>query len=192
MGKEHIDRKDFLLCKTDEDIKMVFDPYRKKIIMKYLHSKEPLTVKQVADKLEEVPAKVHYHVKKLIDYGVLSLAKTEEINGIMAKYYKSNYKGILFEGSELSSEVYLSQMPFIRDVFTKITEKFRKDLEKHAELVSKDEDQRHISAEIHHLYMTKEEEQEFLDTMDKIIEKFSKPDESKEVYSCLRSLARIK
>lgn len=185
-------RKDFLLLKTDEDIKMVFDPYRKKIIMSYLHSKEPLTVKQVADKLEEVPAKVHYHVKKLIDYGVLTLAKTENINGIIAKYYKSVYKGILFEGSELSSEVYLSQMPFIKEVFTRITEKFRKDLEKHAAIVEKNQDQRHISAEIHHLYMTHDEEKELLDTIDALIEKYSKKDPTKEVYSCLHTLARIK
>jgi predicted ArsR family transcriptional regulator len=188
------DKKNFMICKTDEDIKMAFDPYRKNIIKTFMHSKEPMTVKEVADALGEVPAKVHYHVKKLEDYGILQLAKTKNINGIIAKYYKSVYEGILFEGSELSSSVYISQIPFIEDVFKRITEKFHSDLEKHYELVKNSEDkaQRKISAMVHHLYMTKEEQEEVLKQIDEIIEKYSEKDESKEEYSMLHTLARIK
>lgn len=188
------DKMNYLICKTDEDIKMAFDPYRKSIIKTVLHSKEPMTVKEIADSLEEVPAKVHYHVKKLEDYGILKLAKTKNINGIIAKYYKSVYDGILFEGSELSNKVYISQIPFIEDVFKRITEKFHKDLEQHYELVrtSEEKAQRKISAMIHHLYMTKEEQEDVIKQLDEIVKKYSKKDESKEEYSMLHTLARIK
>ncbi len=36
----------------------------------------------------EVPAKVHYHVKKLESAGILKLQHTKEINGIVAKFYQ--------------------------------------------------------------------------------------------------------
>lgn len=50
--------------------------------------KKPATVKQIADKLGEVPANIHYHVKKLEKSNIVSLDHTEEIRGIIAKYYK--------------------------------------------------------------------------------------------------------
>jgi hypothetical protein len=45
-------------------------------------------VKEIADLMGEVPAKVHYHVKKLEKIGLLSMVSTREINGIIAKYYE--------------------------------------------------------------------------------------------------------
>ncbi|WP_458126461.1 helix-turn-helix domain-containing protein [Paenibacillus sp. Z3-2] len=46
------------------------------------------TVKEIADQMGEVPAKVHYHVKKLEKIGLLTIVSTREINGIIAKYYE--------------------------------------------------------------------------------------------------------
>lgn len=73
---------------TDEEIKIFSDPYRMKIINAYIKAGKPLTVKGVADLMGEVPAKVHYHVKKLLSVDILALDHTEVINGITAKYYK--------------------------------------------------------------------------------------------------------
>lgn len=72
---------------TDEEIKIFSDPYRMRIINAYIKAGEPMTVKGVADLMGEVPAKVHYHVKKLISIDILRLDHTEVINGITAKYY---------------------------------------------------------------------------------------------------------
>lgn len=49
--------------------------------------KLPMTVKEIADAMGEVPAKVYYHVKKLEGIGVLYIKYTKLINGIVAKYY---------------------------------------------------------------------------------------------------------
>jgi len=76
------------LIQTDKEIKIFTDPYRMKIINAYKRVGEPLTVKAVADVLGEVPAKVHYHVMKLLSIDILELDHIEVINGIHAKYYR--------------------------------------------------------------------------------------------------------
>ncbi len=187
--------KNVLVLKTDEDVKMVFDPFRKKIVVAYLESKESLTAKQIADKISDSPAKVNYHIKKLVNYGALKLDKTENINGILAKYYKSAYKNIMFRGADLSNKVYLSQGEMIEKVFNTLSENFAEDLHKHLELVAKsekDKQQRALKAHIVRLYMTPEEQIEYLKEIDKLTEKFLKKDENKEVFSMLHTMARIK
>lgn len=76
-----------LELKKTEDIEVFLDPFRSKIMRVMRDRHEPMTVKQIADVIGEVPAKVHYHVKKLESIGVLAIKYTREINGIIAKYY---------------------------------------------------------------------------------------------------------
>ena len=161
--------KKILVLKTDEDIKMIFDPFRKKIVMEYLHNEESLTAKQVADKIEEAPSKVNYHIKKLVDFGMLSLDKTESVNGILAKYYKPNYHIIHFKGTELSSKVYLSQRSTLEEIYDQNAEKFRKHLQEHIKMVEESDEehpQRRVVANIQYLYMTNEEQEDFLQEID--------------------------
>ncbi|MGG4128046.1 winged helix-turn-helix domain-containing protein [Paenibacillus illinoisensis] len=73
---------------TIEEIKIYSDPYRIQILNMFNKQGRPSTVKEIADKLGEVPAKVHYHVKKLEKIGLLTIVSTREINGIIAKYYE--------------------------------------------------------------------------------------------------------
>lgn len=73
---------------SDDEIKIFSDPYRMRIINAYIKAGDPMTVKGVADMMGEVPAKVHYHVKKLISIDILALDHTKIINGITAKYYR--------------------------------------------------------------------------------------------------------
>lgn len=182
------------VLKTDEDVKMVLDPYRKTIIKTYLKNKEPMTVKQVADALDEVPAKVHYHVKKMIDYGLLELAKTETVNGIVAKYYQPLYDQFRMEASELSNEVYLAQRPVIEEIFNKISKHIREDLDRHMELVShsKGKVQRHIVANMHELYLTPDEQTEISNYLEELDEKYSEPREGTEQYSMHVTMVRTK
>ena len=73
---------------TIEQVKAISDPYKFRILKAFQTINEPATVKQVADYLNEVPAKVYYHVKKMEKLGILQLIYTKEINGIIAKYYE--------------------------------------------------------------------------------------------------------
>jgi hypothetical protein len=75
------------VIQTNEEFKIFADPYRMKIIDVYSEKGTPMTVKMVADFLNEVPAKVHYHVQKLLRIKILELDHIKVINGINAKYY---------------------------------------------------------------------------------------------------------
>lgn len=90
---------------TIEQIKAFSDPYRIQIINCFYRIGEPATVKQVADELGEVPANVHYHVKKLESAGILHLIHTKEINGIIAKYYEPTAKNFAICRPELEAPI---------------------------------------------------------------------------------------
>ncbi|WP_245850838.1 winged helix-turn-helix domain-containing protein [Paenibacillus herberti] len=81
------------VLKTIEEIRIFSDPYRMKIMNQFHKAERPSTIKQIADLMGEVPAKVYYHARKLESIGLLELIETKLINGITAKYY------IAFEGS---------------------------------------------------------------------------------------------
>lgn len=77
-----------IILTTLEEIKAFSDPFRYKIMMSFYKIKEPATVKEIAVAMNEVPANVYYHVKKLEKVGILKLMYTKEIKGIIAKYYE--------------------------------------------------------------------------------------------------------
>ncbi|WP_102401875.1 ArsR/SmtB family transcription factor [Haloimpatiens massiliensis] len=72
---------------TPQEVKTFSNPFRFKIINLFTQGKTPLTVKQMADKLGQVPSKVHYHVKALEKIGVLEIVETKDNSGITEKYY---------------------------------------------------------------------------------------------------------
>jgi len=93
--------EDVKILTNIKEIKAFSDPYRMIIMKNYYNLAKPATVKQIADCMSEVPAKVHYHVKKLESVGILELKHTEEINGIVAKYYEPTAKSFQIQNSEL-------------------------------------------------------------------------------------------
>ncbi|GIP54096.1 ArsR/SmtB family transcription factor [Paenibacillus vini] len=91
--------------KSLEEIRIYSDPYRIQIMNEFQKFGRPATVKEIADSLGEVPAKVHYHVKKLESIGLVSIVDTKLVNGITAKYY-APFKGqIAIKKSEFDEAV---------------------------------------------------------------------------------------
>lgn len=90
---------------TADEIKAFSDPYRLQILYTFKKMGRPATVKQIGDAMGEVPAKVHYHVKKMEKSGVLRLTHTEEINGIIAKYYEPAAESFAIKSEELDPDV---------------------------------------------------------------------------------------
>lgn len=80
--------KETKVLSSIEEVKAISDPYKFRILKTFYSINEPATVKQIADCLKEVPAKVYYHVKKMEKLDILKLIYTKEINGIIAKYYE--------------------------------------------------------------------------------------------------------
>ncbi|MBS4172930.1 helix-turn-helix domain-containing protein [Bacillus sp. FJAT-49736] len=71
---------------TLEEAKILTNELRMKIFSVYFDQK-PRTAKQLADELNLSASKVHYHIQELVKAGFLFLYDTNEVNGIMEKYY---------------------------------------------------------------------------------------------------------
>lgn len=76
------------MLSTLEEIKTFSVKFRMNILECMYNFKKPATVKSIADKMNETPAKIHYHIKKLEEVGIVQLIYTETINGIVAKFYE--------------------------------------------------------------------------------------------------------
>lgn len=68
-----------------EIAKMMLD-VRKKSILDI--AKEPVTVSQIAEELNEKQSRLYYHVKKLEEAGLLELVETRMLGNLIEKYYK--------------------------------------------------------------------------------------------------------
>ena len=176
---------------TIDEIKAYSDPYRLKIIAFLKNNREEATVKQIADFFEEVPSKVYYHVKKLERVGIVKLVKTEEIKGIIAKYYSLTAHDFRIENQDIkrkTREIYNSQISMvINDYYEKSKEKIIGSIENRDE-----EDLKSMNNEIEiegmgkikfdELYLTKEEFLVLNSEIKNIISKYKEKREKTDIY----------
>jgi DNA-binding transcriptional ArsR family regulator len=73
---------------TEAKVKAFTHPYRMKLLHALKELQRPATPTDVARALGEGPGKVHYHMRILADAGIVALARTELVNGIVARYYE--------------------------------------------------------------------------------------------------------
>lgn len=181
---------------TMEEVKAFSDPFRYKILMTFYRMKKPATVKEIAVAIDEVPANVHYHIKKLEKVGILKLVYTKEINGIIAKYYQptaetftiecspevdaAGEKLILAEGQKMFAQLYddskniaLEQLSHISDV-----------RDRHFRTISMED-----------VYLTEEEAKEFVKYISDFLDKHKNDDKNIEginKYHCFSSIFWMK
>lgn len=79
---------DLLVLDTEERIKAFTHPYRLKLLYVLRETKRPMTATEVARAIGDGPGKVHYHMRALEAAGIVVVARTETINGIVARYYE--------------------------------------------------------------------------------------------------------
>ncbi|EGT3716631.1 TPA: ArsR/SmtB family transcription factor [Clostridioides difficile] len=77
--------KEVHILNTLEEINIVSDPIRLKIIMTL--GATPKTAQDLSDALGVSRSKIHYHLKILEQYGIIEVVDTELINGITQKYF---------------------------------------------------------------------------------------------------------
>ena len=182
------------ITKSKEDVKLVFDPYRLRIIYVVEQSKEPLTVKEIAAKLNEPANKVHYHVRKLADFGYFELVKTKLVNGITAKYYDNVFVGPFFGNEARSYDDFPEMIKDLANVMDLISEDFKNDLVSYANL--KDENGVHpgggVSLDHQKLYMTPEQAAVAARKVAEVLAPYTKEDESLSQYGLVLAFARTK
>lgn len=187
-------KENIFIANSLNEVKMIYDPYRLKIL-RVLHKKgKEMTVKQTAEVLKEAPNKVHYHMKKLFDFGVLNLVRTENINGIIAKYYNTKYDGYIIGNEGKSDDVKHAKEMALMNALDDASIKFKKDMSSYIDLVAEQGEKAQRGLQINYitLYMTKDEKEEFSKAMWELIDKYSKEDKEKEIYTTIQTLARIK
>lgn len=73
---------------TKKQLDIYMNPQRQRLLKEMSIYAKPITPKQLSDILKISPSSVTYHLKKLLELGVVELDHTEMVHGICAKYYK--------------------------------------------------------------------------------------------------------
>lgn len=71
-----------------ETLKVAADPTRLRILE--ILTEKPLTVKQVARKLDTTPTKLYYHVNLLEQHGLITVTASRIVSGIIEKQYRTS------------------------------------------------------------------------------------------------------
>lgn len=177
---------------TPEEMKIFSDPYRLKIIRTFQKSKEPLTVKGCADLMGEVPAKVHYHVKKLLRIDILELDHIEVINGINAKYYKLPTKSFTISIREDDEDAMYKQLGQIHEMVKRIMDEFKEDFMKSnsksiEKQTKKTSDAGFVTSNT--IYLSEDDHKEITDYLTTLSKKYDEKAPGKKEYNYIGGLA---
>lgn len=185
------------ILKSLEEIKALSDMYRYRILNTFYSIGEPATVKQVADAMNEVPAKVHYHVKKLEKVDILRLMYTKDVNGIIAKYYEPTARQFFIEHDEESEEanknlVLGETQRVVSELFNNSKEIFLKEITNKINEGGKEKSDGKMSSG--ELYLSKEEAEELSKLVIDFFDKHNSPNKDKQEkkYHCFFGLIDVK
>jgi len=92
--------REYLELDTEERIKAFTHPYRMKLLHALREAGRPSTATEVARSLGDGPGKAHYHMRILESAGIVEVARTELVNGIVARYYEPSAKHFSVRGDE--------------------------------------------------------------------------------------------
>lgn len=177
-----------LVLKTIDQIKAISHPYRMSIIKSFSASRKPMSVKMIADEMDETPSKIHYHLKELVKNDILELVKTREINGILEKFYFPVAENITIEKELLTSEYEDSGLQILIDMLDSAKEDIVK--------VINDEDYEEKSQGLGfttRLYLTNDEMESFREEVASLLEKYdSHKSKNRKPYDLLHLLYPIK
>lgn len=184
--------KSTMVARTEEEIKVLFNPFRLKILDTFLLYKKPITVKQLSTLLGKQPSFVHYHVMMLLKIGVIELVKTEIINGIVAKYYQRKYKQIYFGTAEAPKALFQQENSVIERKFVEAAMQTQKDIKAYFKELPENNDAVKDLPLFYFddLHLDKNDHDELYEELGKLVEKYSKKGTGKKAYSTLVSIVK--
>ncbi|MDK2807898.1 MAG: hypothetical protein PWP24_632 [Clostridiales bacterium] len=80
---------DEIILTEKTQLAIYMNPTRQTLLREMERVGEPVTPKFLADRIGISASAVQFHMKKLLELGILELDHTEQIRGITAKYYKT-------------------------------------------------------------------------------------------------------
>ncbi len=157
--------KDILVLRDIDQIKAVSHPYRVDILEAF--AEEPLSAKQLSELLSEPHAKINYHIKTLLNAGILELVEEKVKSGIIEKYYLPKAKMVIMDKSILNSAVYDENVArTLNQVSISLFEKISDDFYRAAE---NDEVKSKHVRHYNQYYLTEEECKDVMDSLEKKI-----------------------
>lgn len=186
------------ILKSPEEIKIMSDPLRLTIYKTFHRLGRPATAKEVADELELAPAKVHYHVQKMLSIGILVLDHTKEINGIIAKFFVITADSFVIDYSNISekmkSSVYSKSENLYLSIFNDFRDKFINSLRSKVKTTQPNTTPNKSGFVMHdQLYIKQNDYDGFYNELIELIEKYGNNDEtaeSVETFSYLFSIIK--
>lgn len=77
-----------IILKTKKELEIFMNPTRQELFRELERAGEPVTPKYLSDRMNISPSSVQFHIKKLMEIGLITLDHTEMIRGIQAKFYR--------------------------------------------------------------------------------------------------------
>lgn len=170
-----------LVITSAEQAKVLANPLRLQILALF-EGKTPHTSKQLADLLELPPAKVHYHVRELLNAGILELVETKEKGGVIEKYYlpvAERFKVDLNESETGVTGATSTRQLFLKTVLDDFQQSIAMALE-NAEQKKADQKDNKKSPTIHYSYLSlsEEEAQQLSNELDELLQRWSEKEKS--------------
>ncbi|MFD2923349.1 winged helix-turn-helix domain-containing protein [Halobacillus naozhouensis] len=114
--------KDIQLLTTHEQLKTLSDPFRSQLLLRLME--KPMTGQQLSEVFELSRARIHYHLKELEKHELVHIAKKEEKNGIVQKFYQSVSRGFVADRSLLPHPEEMSES--VRQMMINMLERSQK------------------------------------------------------------------
>lgn len=89
-----------------ETLRLLADPLRLSILGAFPPGRtgQPMSVKEIAEKLDEGQTKLYRHVKKLEEAGLLYVAETRVVSGIIEKRYRAAQRRLTIDSDMLTQQ----------------------------------------------------------------------------------------
>ena len=94
--------KPIQVLRDPEAFKLLADETRRKIL--YLLRVKDMTVSQLASELDLTPQALYHHIKKLLEGGMVEVAREERIGHLIESYYRAVAEDFLFITGKLSAQ----------------------------------------------------------------------------------------
>jgi len=88
--------------KDAKSFELAADPTRRRII--HLLRARELAVSQIADELKMTPQAIYHHVRKMLDAGLIEVAKEERVDHFIETYYRATAELFEFSYGETSDQ----------------------------------------------------------------------------------------
>lgn len=162
---------------TKEELNIYMSPMRQQLLRQLNISTAPMTPKMLAGKLQISASGVQYHIKKLMQLGLIVLDHTELINGITASFYKPDQVTVQI-GLSQSDALAEQRNVLIQDSIAQVYDGFHKQMNKRISLKGgEDLDSLQKWGDILSgiIHLTRQESDELMKLITKYIEQHTTP-----------------